>query len=236
MQASGIQEDPFYSTGVALVDESGPSPRFCLPYPQAWDRLSAWQCQEALLGFSPGLFCHGTLALRSPVSRRAFFEMASRLSCPRFVDVNLRSPWFSKEIILAALTGASWAKMNREELDILAQLFFPGHSGLHEQIQALMARFSLGGVLVTLGGEGAMVATLDETVRVRAFFSERAVDTVGCGDALFAVTILGMLLGWPLGLALERASLFAGKVAQIQGALPPGSLYGEMKRDWGLGG
>jgi len=43
-------------------------------------------------------------------------------------------------------------------------------------------------------------------------------DTVGAGDAMASVMVLGILRGWPLGQSLERAQDFASAVVGQRGA------------------
>ena len=55
-------------------------------------------------------------------------------------------------------------------------------------------------------------------------------DTVGAGDAFAAVSILGLLGGWPPEVTLERAAAFARAICLIHGAIPSDpAIY---RRDW----
>jgi fructokinase len=44
------------------------------------------------------------------------------------------------------------------------------------------------------------------------------IDTVGAGDAFAAVTLLGLIHGWPLATSLERAQTFAARIVGQRGA------------------
>jgi len=59
------------------------------------------------------------------------------------------------------------------------------------------------------------------------------VDTVGAGDAFTAVFLLGLLKGWPMPLALERAQQFAAAVVGRRGAtVPEPGFYRVFLQDW----
>ncbi|MEW8432329.1 MAG: carbohydrate kinase family protein, partial [gamma proteobacterium symbiont of Ctena orbiculata] len=51
------------------------------------------------------------------------------------------------------------------------------------------------------------------------------VDTVGAGDALSSVIILGLELGWPLQLTLERAQGFASAIVGRRGAVVDEAVF-----------
>jgi len=48
--------------------------------------------------------------------------------------------------------------------------------------------------------------------------SVNLIDTVGAGDAFSAILLLGLNLGWPLSLIMERAQLFASAMTGQRGA------------------
>jgi len=61
------------------------------------------------------------------------------------------------------------------------------------------------------------------------------VDTVGAGDAFSAVTILGLLQGWPLAELAKRAVDFAAEVCRMRGATANDQdLYQRCLRKWGV--
>jgi sugar/nucleoside kinase (ribokinase family) len=59
-----------------------------------------------------------------------------------------------------------------------------------------------GAVIVTCGGDGALVADADGERRLPAFDAP-VVDTTGCGDAFSAAVIVARAAGWPLDRAAE---------------------------------
>jgi fructokinase len=132
--------------------------------------------------------------------------------------------------LLAGLKGAHWIKLNRHELDELA----PGGDSADRRARDFLARHDLRGLVLTDGADGAAVLTADgEHCEARPEANVPVVDTVGAGDALAAVMILGLLRGWPLGASLERAQSFASAVVGQRGATirEPG-FYTEFINAW----
>jgi fructokinase len=99
----------------------------------------------------------------------------------------------------------------------------PAHHdvGAHQkQICELMLRFGLQRLVVTRGAKGYIAYGVQgETVVEGSAPSVGVIDTVGAGDAFFAVLLIGELAGWPLADTLSRAARFAANVCTLQGAV-----------------
>ncbi|WP_449063700.1 carbohydrate kinase family protein [Planomonospora algeriensis] len=93
-------------------------------------------------------------------------------------------------------------------------LMMSGRAGAEEAAAALLAEGPRG-VLVTLGGEGSLVATASETVRLPAL-DVAVVDTTGCGDAYCAGFIAGLAGGRDV---LDAARLGTEVAARVAGGL-----------------
>jgi sugar/nucleoside kinase (ribokinase family) len=77
-------------------------------------------------------------------------------------------------------------------------------------------------VLVTRGGEGAMLARAGAGFRVAAVPAD-AVDTLGAGDAFTARILFGLMRGEPPQTALEAASTAAARTCEYFGAVGHGA-------------
>jgi fructokinase len=204
MDASGLQTDPRLPTGRVQVSIDAGEPAYDIVRPAAWDAIQAPADPPPC-----ALFYHGSLALRSEASRRAWRALRDAGPATVFVDVNLRPPWWERGRVLADLRGAHWVKLNHDELGQLA----PGDP------RALLRSLGLRGLLLTEGAQGASLLAADGTHHaVRPEGGVAVADTVGAGDALAAVMILGLLRNWPLPLTLERAQAFASAVVGRRGA------------------
>jgi ribokinase len=75
-------------------------------------------------------------------------------------------------------------------------------------------------LIVTLGGRGCAVATVDGVRVVPAERVETVVDTTGAGDAFCGTLAASLALGTQLDLAVERATAAAADAVRRYGAVP----------------
>lgn len=205
MDMHGLQSDPRLPTGRVQVSIEDGEPSYEIVRPAAWDAIEAPPDPPRC-----ALLYHGSLALRSEQSRQTWQALRQAGPAIVFVDVNLRPPWWERERVLQDLRGAHWVKLNRDELEQLA----PGAAA-----ESFMASLGLRGLLLTEGSGGARLLTADGAEFVTQPAGDvEVVDTVGAGDALASVMILGLLRGWPLQSALDRAQAFASAIVGRRGA------------------
>ncbi len=232
-----VRMDDRYPTGsvdVAL-DEAG-QPRFTIHKDVAWDHI-AWDQSLARLAHNADAVCFGSLGLRSPVSRTTIerFLAATRETCVRILDVNLRQDFYTVDILDRALNKATILKLNEEELDRLGELFSLGGPQSH-RLGRLVERYELVLIALTRGERGSLLMTLEESVEHPGFPVEVA-DTVGAGDAFTAALVWGWLKDWTLDEIGIFANRMAADVCAHQGAWSPGLLAsGNPKRDSGGAG
>jgi len=212
MDASGLQLDSLHPTGKVSITMSGKNHSFEIIPDQAYDYID----QGALPPLPDStLFYHGSLAARSPVSAQTLAFLNTRYAGKRLVDVNLRSPWWQQQQVLELVDGAWLAKLNDEELQLLA----PDADDDASRIQQLINNAGLQLLLVTRGAAGAELLTATgDSFRVAPDAVTDVVDTVGAGDAMTSVLILAILQGWPWQQALERAQAFASAIVGQRGA------------------
>ncbi len=227
MDLAGLQTDSTHPTGRVEVNITAGEPSYDIVHPCAYDAIappaSAPECS---------LLYHGSLALRSPVSRSALEHLLAGHPETVFVDVNLRPPWWHLDDVLAMLDKADWVKLNGDELLKLAALDGPPE----DPTAAFLERHGLRGLVLTHGARGAEVLTASgERCSVTPDTKVEVVDTVGAGDAFASVIILGLIQGWPMALMLQRAQAFASRLVGNRGAtLPDPALYKPFIDDWRL--
>ena len=234
---AGVQRSPHRPTGRVEVTLEGGEPAFEIVEGQPWDHLDAEAAGAVVEAGGPfGLLYHGTLALRTDDGRRALETVARRSEAPIYLDVNLRDPWWDRDEVEGAVTGATWAKMNAGELAMLSERDTGTAEACADAARHLAEAFGIPNVIVTRGPRGAMWVTPErEVVSVAggAVSDDEMVDTVGAGDALSAVVCLGVLHHWGPRLTLERAVAFAADVCRMQGATQGDlSLYEAHARRW----
>lgn len=237
MATLGMQFDKRHPSGQVLVHMDESSHRFEILPDQAYDFIHAGLVNMITLMVHPVMIYFGTLAQRHYNSRRALKTLLRRDHAPRFLDINLRAPWYDKRTLQQSLQLANIVKLNEEELAILARMFALVGDNNTEQARALMRRFDLQQLYVTCGADGAWQMDRGGE-RIQAICPDEItnfIDTVGAGDGFAAVCILGSLHGWRIEQTLARANAFAGAICGIRGAIPgDAGLYAEHMRRWGL--
>jgi len=231
MTTLGLQHDPEHATGKVQVSLAGGEPSYAILPDRAYDHIDAAELPPLP---QQALFYHGSLALRHQDSADALRTLRGRISPAVFLDVNLRDPWWRKGTLVDLLEGATWVKLNADELALLA----PQGEDVEARAQRLRERYELEAVFATLGAAGAFAVAADGVVsRVAPAGDIRVVDAVGAGDGFASVLILGLIHGWPLRQTLDRAQAFASAIVGQRGAtVSERGFYAPFFSAWGLGG
>jgi len=216
-----ITVDAEAPTGTVTVELGADGqPKFTIHENVAWDRIEASSkaLDEATLA---GAICFGSLAQRCITSQRAIRETvsATRPEAFRIFDVNLRPPYFDREIIEASLELANVLKLNDQELPLVSEMF-DLHGGLRKRVEAVAHRFGLRVVALTRGADGSLLFR-DGDWSDHPGAPCEVCDTVGAGDAFAAVLAVGIVRGWPADEINERANRVAAFVCSQPGATPP---------------
>lgn len=220
----GIQVDPSRPTGEVKVklDKSG-NPEFDIVRDRAYDFIETNDYTNSLTQAGIRIMYFGTLIQRSPVSRESIKHLLAdlRLDALVMTDLNLRAPFYNREIVEYTLQNCDILKISREELETIRRLlnFKPGVS---EFIMFLQESFEIGSVCITKGDKGS---EFYETGNFEPFASPVArvdslKDTVGAGDAFSAMLTAGLIAGWHKQNILKKASEFSARICEISGALP----------------
>jgi fructokinase len=208
-------------TGQVLVelDEAG-SAQFEIATNTAWDNIP-WADELQQLAPRADVVCFGTLAQRSDTSRETIqrFLRASRPGCLRILDINLRPPFWDKEIVLQSLELANVLKLNDSELAVLAGVL-DMTDGNDKLLSQLMANYALKLVALTRGADGAIIRTAAGEESDLPGQLVGVADTVGAGDAYTAVLAIGLLNDLPLATINAWANRAAAYVCSQPGATP----------------
>lgn len=209
---TALQIDHAHPTGsVRVLIEDG-EPHYDIVADSAYDFIDA-----NLIGdqHTQGILYHGSLALRNPQSRMGLQAVKAHHQGKVFVDVNVRPPWWERELLESLLFDADWVKLNEAELATL----WPQARNLEEAMQNFCAAFDLETLIVTRGDKGAIACNQQQHfASVEPAASTAVVDTVGAGDAFAAVLLLGQHRQWPLEATLQRAQAFASALVGRRGA------------------
>jgi len=237
MKTTGVQLDKKHPTGRVLVHIEDAGHHFEILPHQAYDFIDPASAAAATMAATPRMVYFGTLSQRHPDSRQALTQVLQNTQAPRFLDINLREPWYDERTVRFSLEQADIVKLNDEELRTLGTMFAVRESSPQEQAVALKSMFGIERVIVTCGAEGSWQVDQGGAFSSAAPESRslHVLDTVGAGDAFAAACMLGMSLSWPVAVALKRASAFAAAICEIRGAVPENQdFYQPFFKEWKL--
>ena len=219
MQEVALQRDAVHPTGEVDISIVEDEPQYNIREGAAWDFIDA----AALPPLAQGsLLYHGTLALRNHESRQALRRLTHDQDVSVFLDVNLRAPWWDRATVFACLEGARWGKLNQHEMHALG---FRA-ADMRENMEKLQTQFALEQLIVTLGGEGAMLRCDDgRCFQQPAPRADVRVDSVGAGDAFSAMYIHGLRAGCAPEDALLKAQQFASAILAQRGAVVRSTVF-----------
>ncbi len=220
-----VQRDHNFPTGTVNVklDEKG-SPSYEIVQPAAWDYIHPEEAAKQAVK-EAGTLVFGSLACRTERTKKTLLELLE-LATVRVFDVNLRQPFFSKDLLETLLAKATMVKMNDEELETLSAWF--GASGDEaNRMNYLKEQFQLDALIVTKGALGA--AFLNENNHyTHPGFKVKVQDTIGSGDAFLGAFLSKLLGGASAEESLETACAAGALVATKKGATPdysPSELF-----------
>jgi len=218
LQAS---EHPTGTVAVSLDDRGEPT--FRIGENTAWDFLE-WNPDLQQLAQEADAICFGTLAQRSPQSRRTIRRVleAAPAHALRVFDVNLRPPHFSANLIRESLRMANIVKLSDPEMDQVVRLLAVEPGSLQSQMTQLLEEYQLELLCLTRGEAGSVLLTRDG-VHEHSGFPVDVVDTVGAGDAFLAALVFYSLRGASLEVINEASNRLGAWIASQAGATPAGT-------------
>jgi len=227
LDRAGVRRDTVarladHPTGVVRVtlDAAG-HPVYDIATESAWDYLP-WSVAVQQVAERADAIAFGSLAQRSPTSRATIRRAVAttRSASWRLFDVNLRQRYYDADVLAESMEAANAAKLNEEELPVVARLCGLAETTPVEQLRALCERFDLRLAALTRGPCGSVLATPDRVYESPAAPTVVA-DTVGAGDAFTATLLIGLLAGRALDEVSRRANAVAAYVCSQPGATPP---------------
>jgi fructokinase len=216
-----LQHDADLPTGTAAVTMSAVGQQaYEIRQPAAWDALELAPEWERLAEAADAV-CFGTLAQRSAKSRAAIqaFVRKTRANCVAIFDVNLRAPFYSRDVIVNSLEIATIVKVNEAEFAEIAPMVGLPDATTQRNLRAFARKFGLQLVCLTRGGRGSVLATPDHVVEHPGFKVE-VKDTIGAGDAFTAAVAHCWVHRFGLEPTGVMANRWASWVASQPGGMP----------------
>lgn len=211
-------------------DQEG-EPHYQFNTPNAWDFLS-FDPQHFQQTFnqpieSLEMIAFGTLAVRSDHSLKTLLNLLEKSpKAQRFLDLNLRPPFYDKERLLLLLKKADILKINEYELTLLKRYFKIEALSTRDALFTILIEAHLSMILLTLGADGSIVMTPSDYSALSSISlpKEKMGDSVGAGDAFSAGFIAALRQGAHLREAHQFANQFASFICTQNGAfveIPP---------------
>lgn len=209
---------PAFPTGSCRVTLQNGTPSYHLTESVAYDSIPL----PALTPPFDAIY-YGSLAARAATSRRTLLQLLQTVpATERFLDINIRKPYWSPELLHALLPFATTLKFSREE----AYVF--GNEPLEALCRTLARQYpNLRRILVTLDRDGAFLFSCGQGTSKDSILhvscppaQHRGGSTVGAGDAFSACFLFHLLRRTPANECLRRATLLASYVVSRLGAVP----------------
>ena len=185
-------------------------------FPSAWDFIG-WNDEFTELVKNSKFFVYGSLTSRSKASRDTL-ERLLEIAKIKVLDINLRPPHFNRRQVAYLLKKSDILKMNIAELELITG-WFSKFTSIEDRIKLIQDRFKINTVIVTMGGDGAIVNDQGNVYR-HPGFKVIVADTIGSGDSFLAGFLHQLLNGAVVKEALDFASAVGAFIATKPGACP----------------
>jgi len=207
-------------TGIVDVYIEDGKPSFNIKYPAAWDYIKiSSEMAERIKGENPEYFYFGSLSLRSECSYNTFNFLSSIMNkTVKFCDINLRKPFYNKEILSLLLKKADILKLNDEEIEEISEIL-KIKGDMETKMIKIGEKFGIRYICTTMGEKGAYLLS-DRKFCFSPAEKVKVVDTVGAGDAFAAGLMKGFMDNLSPQEILSLANHLGGKAASTGGAIP----------------
>lgn len=220
MDTRGLQLDLIHPTGVVNVHIENDEPTYDIVENSAWDFINYESIPEI---DNQSVLYHGSLAMRNFTVANTLETLQKKFAKNIFMDINLRSPWWSLSVLKTMMRNIRWLKLNIDELTLIV----PHENDIESRARYLLSHYQIELVVVTCGSDGALAISTDEILTVKPDRELNIVDTVGAGDAFSSIFLTGLHYEWSLSTILSRAQQFASAVVEQRGATTQDNTFYE---------
>ena len=218
IECNTIQIHENYQTGSVKVklNEKG-SATYDIQYPRAWDKIELTDINNKSVKNSKA-FVFGSLVARDKVSRNTLYNLIELASYKVF-DLNLRTPYYTKEVLIHLMNKADFIKFNDDELYEVSEMLGSKYLSLEQNINFIAEKTNTKHMCVTKGNHGA-VLMYNNKLYYNSGYLIKVVDTVGAGDSFLGSLIHKLLNKANPQEAIDFACAIGAMVAQSEGANP----------------
>jgi fructokinase len=213
-----FQLDTLLETGKvnATINHSNNEVTYDIVKPVAWDNIQ-WQDNFETLVSAASYFVFGSLAARSVVTRNTLLKLIE-IAKFKVLDINLRAPHFTREVLEQLMLNINLLKLNDNELELITG-WFSNYKSDTDQVKILQDRFNIPNIVVTKGSEGA-IFNCEGTIYRHPGYKVKVADTVGSGDSFLAALLSKLLKNSSPEITLEFACAVGALIASYNGACP----------------
>ena len=213
-----VQVSDAHKTGKVKVNlnENG-SASYDIEYPRAWDKIRLTEINKNAVKNSDA-FVFGSLATRDEVSRNTLYKLIE-LAKYKIFDLNLRSPYYTKDVLIHLMDEADFIKFNDDELYEVSRYLGSKYRSIEQNIRFISQKTNTKRICVTKGPHGA-VLLYDDNFFYNSGYFIKVVDTVGAGDSFLGSLISQLLNKGNPQEAIDFACAVGALVAQSEGANP----------------
>lgn len=219
LDTSLVQTDEQHETGKVYADMTNPHDvHYDIVYPAAWDFIEwAPALAARLKDKATRYFVFGSLCSRDKVSLHTL-QQAMKESVIKVLDINLREPHYTRAHVEWLLGECDILKLNNNELELISGWYHP-YVDKEQAVRLLSERFSINTIVVTMGGEGAMLF-MEDVFYVEPGITVKVADTIGSGDAFLAGFLHSIIRGKAARECLLFANALGALVASFAGGAP----------------
>ena len=213
-----IQIDETNPTGEVLVqlDDKG-SASYTIKYPVAWDEIELTPEIKSVQKNADALV-FGSLVCRATTSYETLLKLIE-IAKYKIFDVNLRAPFYKKEVLMELMQQSDFIKFNDDELfEICEFLDSPFHS-LEQNMLFIAEQTNAKSICVTKGNHGAVLYH-NGIMYYNSGYKINVVDSVGAGDSFLAGLLSKLLMDEEPQKAIDFACALGALVAGSEGANP----------------
>ena len=217
IDTSYFQYDEVYATGkVYATVKDNQEVEYEIVQPVAWDFIQCEKKDEEIIS-NADYFVFGSLASRNKNSRDSLLHCIE-FAKTKVLDINLRPPHYHRDILEMLLQRTDILKLNLSELQLVSS-WYADLTSNEKMVQLLSEKFAIKTIVVTKGGDGAMLYS-NGNFYYHPGYKVKVADTIGSGDSFLAAMISKFMENASPEEALDYASALGAFVASRAGACP----------------
>lgn len=213
-----VQVNNKFKTGKVkvMLNEKG-SASYDINFPRAWDNIVVDKKAIDLVK-NANAFVFGSLVSRNDVSKNTLFELLEHANYKIF-DLNLRPPYYTKDVLIHLMNKADFIKFNDDELYEVSGYLDSKYRSMEQNIRYIAKKTNTKHLCVTKGNHGAVLLYNDKFFYNSGYLI-KVLDTVGAGDSFLGSLISQLLNEVNPQEAIDFACAVGALVAQCEGANP----------------